>query len=233
VIKEEPKKEEVAAAPSHSENEPKKEEKSAPKAAPKEGAPKGARKEGGKDQKSAPKETKPPKAATKQAPEVVDISRLDIRVGKIVEAKRHPEADRLYVEQIDLGEGSPRQIVSGLVNFVPIDEMQNRFCLVVCNLKPNSLKNVISNGMVLCASNADHTQVEFIDPPPGVNPGEPVTFHGYPRNPDPVLNPKKKIFETIKPDLSTNDELVATYKGIPFMTSQGICKSKSIKGEIS
>lgn len=79
-------------------------------------------------------------------------SRLDIRIGKIVEVSRHPDADALYVEKIDLGEAAPRTIVSGLVNFIPIEEMQNRMVVVLCNLKPAKMRGIESQGMVLCAS---------------------------------------------------------------------------------
>ena len=51
----------------------------------------------------------------------MDISRLDLRVGKIVGVEKHPDADSLYVEQVDLGEGKTRTIVSGLVKHVPIN----------------------------------------------------------------------------------------------------------------
>lgn len=79
--------------------------------------------------------------------------KLDIRVGKIVEVKRHPDADSLYVEKIDLGESNgPRTIVSGLVNFVPLNEMENRMVIVLANLKPVNLRGIFSHGMVLCAS---------------------------------------------------------------------------------
>lgn len=80
-------------------------------------------------------------------------SRLDIRVGKIVDVKKHPDADSLYVEKIDLGENNgPRTIVSGLVNYVPIEEMQDRMVLVLANLKAANLRGIPSHGMVLCAS---------------------------------------------------------------------------------
>lgn len=77
---------------------------------------------------------------------------MDIRVGKIVEISRHPDADALYVEKIDLGEEKPRTVVSGLVNFVPIEQMENRLVVVLCNLKPAKMRGIESNGMVLCAS---------------------------------------------------------------------------------
>lgn len=58
----------------------------------------------------------------------VDVSRLDIRVGFISKAWRHPNADSLYVEEVDVGDGdaAPRTIVSGLVAHVPEAEMQQR-----------------------------------------------------------------------------------------------------------
>lgn len=73
-------------------------------------------------------------------------------MGKIVEVNKHPDADTLYVESIDLGEGAPRQVVSGLANFVPIEQMQNRLVAVLCNLKPAKMRGVESKGMVLCTS---------------------------------------------------------------------------------
>ena len=101
-------------------------------------------------------------------------NRLDIRVGKIVEVERHPEAESLYVEKIDLGEESgPRTIVSGLVDFVPIEEMKERLGGVLCNLKPAKLKGIESRGMVLCASvDGDPKQVEPLLPPEGCAAGD-------------------------------------------------------------
>lgn len=64
---------------------------------------------------------KPTKAASE--PEIT-ISRLDIRVGLITKAQKHPDADSLYVEEIDVGEGQPRTVVSGLVKYIPLEEMQ-------------------------------------------------------------------------------------------------------------
>lgn len=49
---------------------------------------------------------------------------LDIRVGKVVKAWLHPEADSLYVEEVDVGEPEPRTICSGLVNYVPLELLQ-------------------------------------------------------------------------------------------------------------
>jgi len=176
------------------------------------------------------KEKNKQKTSAKQSKTAgVDVSRLKILVGKIVKVKKHEQADTLYVEEIDVGEKDPRVVVSGLVKFVPIEEMQNREVVLVCNLKPSNLKGVKSEAMVLAASNSDHTQVELLVPPPGSKIGERVTFDGYSGEPDEQLNPKHKIWEAIQPDFITTDDCVATYKGTPFKTSAGVCKVKSIK----
>ena len=53
----------------------------------------------------------------------IDVGRLDLRVGRILKAQKHPDADALYVEEIDIGEEIPRTVVSGLVRFVPLEEV--------------------------------------------------------------------------------------------------------------
>jgi tRNA-binding EMAP/Myf-like protein len=58
-----------------------------------------------------------------------------------------------------VGDPEPRTIVSGLVQYVPIEDLQGSKVVVLCNLKPRSLKGVTSHGMLLCASNSDHSKV--------------------------------------------------------------------------
>ncbi|EEF44189.1 methionine-tRNA synthetase, putative [Ricinus communis] len=158
----------------------------------------------------------------------ISISRLDIRVGLIKKAQKHPDADSLYVEEIDLGVET-RTVVSGLVKYIPLEEMQNRKVCVLCNLKPATMRGIKSQAMVLAASNSDHTKVELVDPPESAVVGERVTFPGFEGESDGVLNPKKKVWETLQVDFQTNTDLVACYKDIPFTTSAGVCKVASIQ----
>ncbi|CAK9193472.1 unnamed protein product [Sphagnum troendelagicum] len=159
----------------------------------------------------------------------VDVTRLDIRVGVIKNVKKHPDADSLYVEEIDVGEDTPRVVVSGLVKFIPMEQMQNRRVCVLCNLKPAAMRGIKSHAMVLAASNSDHTEVELVTPPEGAVIGERVKFPGFDGQPDDILNPKKKVWETVQPDLHTNANLVAEYKDAPFTTSAGVCQVASIR----
>ena len=81
------------------------------------------------------------------------------QVGVIVAVKRHPGADTLYVEDIDLGEGKPRQVVSGLVGKVALEELVGTKLVCVCNLKPANMRGVRSEAMVLAATSTQGDKV--------------------------------------------------------------------------
>ncbi|KAH0944853.1 hypothetical protein HN011_002512 [Eciton burchellii] len=166
----------------------------------------------------------PPSQKQKPVEAEITPARLNIRVGKIVEVKKHPDADSLYVEKIDLGEpNGPRTIVSGLVNFVPLNEMENRMVVILANLKPANLRGISSHGMVLCASAEEPTrQVEPLRPPANSAPGDKITIEGYEDGTaDDVLNPKKKVWEKLQVHLTVNADGVASWNGNPLLTSAG------------
>ncbi|XP_075160705.1 tyrosyl-tRNA synthetase [Haematobia irritans] len=168
-----------------------------------------------------PAKTKGAVAANAAAPEEDGPHRLDIRVGKVVEVQRHPDADTLYVLKIDLAEAQPRTIISGLVKFVTIEELDQRLVAVLCNLKPSKMRGILSEGMVLCTSNEDHTVVEPIIVPASAVPGSRLAFEGYSGQPDEQLNPKKKVWEKLSVDLKTNSEGVAVWKDNFLLTPEG------------
>ncbi|ESO03614.1 hypothetical protein HELRODRAFT_191890 [Helobdella robusta] len=163
-------------------------------------------------------QAKTEKVAQSSESAVVDVSKLNMKIGKIVSVSKHPDADTLYVEQVDLGEGKNRTVVSGLVKHVPIEELQNRFAVFLTNLKPAKMRGVMSEGMIMCASTSE--KVEIIEPPAHVLIGERVTVEGYSGEPDEQLNAKKKVWESIQPDLKINDQGLASYKGA-LWTIQG------------
>jgi len=160
------------------------------------------------------------------------VCRLDVRVGRIVSVEIHPEAENLYVEQIDVGESAPRQIVSGLAKFCSPDELLNRSVLVLCNLKPARLKGVESFGMILCASRDNPKAVEPLDPPNEAPPGQKVTIDGFETfQAEAELNPKKKIWERIQNDLKVNADGIAEWQGnlLKIVGFDGIISAKSLK----
>lgn len=167
------------------------------------------------------------------------ITSLDIRVGVIKKVWEHEEADKLYCEEIDVGEEEPRQIASGLRPYMNAEDMEGRKVLVLCNLKARKMLGFSSHGMVLCASNADHTDVKFVNPPIDAKVGERVTVPGFEFEGEaaaPIAaNPmgKKKIFEKIAPFLVTSKYGVPEFLGRPFMTSAGVCTSAISDGTVS
>lgn len=182
-----------------------------------------------KKQKEA--KAQPAKTGDKESSDL-NASAFDIRVGKIIEVWPHEESDKLWCEKVDLGEAEPRQILSGLRNFYQKEDMQDQMVLVLCNLKKRNLAGVPSHGMVLCASNADHTAVEFVVPPAGAKVGERVMFEGYDGDAEAENKfAKKKMLLKLAPDLKTDENGVVVWKNAKSVTSAGPCVAiKGMKG---
>ena len=103
--------------------------------------------------------------------------------ARITGVEPHPKADRLYIEHIDDGSGEERQIVSGLVGHYEPGDLLGKTVIVVDNLKPAKLRGVVSQGMLLAASEKseegeERVDVLFLD---DVEPGTPVSPVGAPQ----------------------------------------------------
>jgi aminoacyl tRNA synthase complex-interacting multifunctional protein 1 len=216
----------------------------------------------GKKQKKEKKERAPKQPAAPPAPTVLSPCLIDLRVGHILKAIKHPEADSLYVSTIAVGDAPGtedtveyegqvcRTVCSGLNGLVPLEEMQGRKVVVVCNLKPVKMRGIKSCAMVLAASprpkegEDDHKgPVELVTPPADAKAGERVYFEGWAGEPEKVLNPKKKIWETFQPGFTTTDNLEVAFDagvvealegktglGKLVTASGGVCKVASLKG---
>lgn len=114
-----------------------------------------------KEAKAAKKAEKKADDETKAEIGIEDFTKVELKVGTIVSAEKHPKADRLLVEQIDLGDET-RQIVSGIAKSFKPEEVVGKKVVVVTNLKPVSLRGVESQGMILCASNDDDLDIVTI-----------------------------------------------------------------------
>ena len=93
-------------------------------------------------------------------PEIVydDFEKLDLRVGTIVSAEKHPKADKLLVFQVRMGTET-RQIISGVAEYFKPEEMKGQKVIVVANLKPRQLRGMESNGMILFADNGERLEI--------------------------------------------------------------------------
>ncbi|CAG2246578.1 YARS [Mytilus edulis] len=173
---------------------------------------------------------KKPGQAGGQTEEAIVPSRLDLRVGKITKVEKHPDADSLYVETVDLGNGDERTVVSGLAGLVPMEDLQDRLGVFLCNLKPQKMRGIESKAMLMCASVAEPRAVEPLNPPEGSAPGERVFFEEHESGkPDEELKPKKKVWEQLQPDLRTNSDCVAEWQGNIMKTKLGNVTCKSLK----
>ena len=158
------------------------------------------------------------------------FSWIDVRVGKIVKVWPHPNADQLYCEEIDIGNGEIRKVVTGVRNFVPIEEMQDRHVVVFVNIKPSKIRGMPSESMVFAGSNAEHTVVELLDPPADTPIGTRVTCGDFVQGEVPGVDKKGKYWEAVNQNnnLTINAEHLACYKGVPLQTPQGFIKVKTL-----
>jgi tRNA-binding EMAP/Myf-like protein len=88
--------------------------------------------------------------------------------------------------------------------------MQNRLVVCLCNLKPVKMRGIESQAMVMCASTPD--KVELLSVDPASKPGDRVFTAEFASRPDAVLNPKKKVWETVAVDLKVSSDGKAVYK---------------------
>ncbi|KAM0250115.1 hypothetical protein ACHAP5_002432 [Fusarium lateritium] len=207
----------------------------------------------------APKQKAAPAPAAPLSPALIDL-----RVGHILKAINHPDADSLYVSTIAVGdkpgnedyveyEGQIcRTVCSGLNGLIPLESMQGRKVVVVCNLKPVKMRGIKSCAMVLAASPKikegevdDHKgPVELVTPPESAKAGDRVWFEGWEGSPEGVLNPKKKIWETFQPGFTTTnglevafdagvvEQLGKTGTGRLVTESGGVCTVPSLKDAV-
>jgi methionyl-tRNA synthetase len=105
---------------------------------------------------AAPAAPTPPSAAS--APPRITIDQfktVDLRAAKVLDVSEHPNADRLWVLTLDVGELGPRTVVAGLRKDVTKEELLGRTVIVVANLEPAKLRGVESCGMILAVRGAE------------------------------------------------------------------------------
>jgi methionyl-tRNA synthetase len=104
-------------------------------------------------------------------PKTNGLENLDLRVAEVKTANDHPNADKLVVLTVDIG-GEVRQLCAGLKKHYTLEEFVGRKIIVVCNLMPAKLRGVMSEGMLLAASEGE--VVSLLQPPQDAKPGDRV-----------------------------------------------------------
>ncbi len=111
-------------------------------------------------QKTGAAETAEENIPLELKPEIVydDFDKLDLRVGTILSAEKHPNADKLLVFQVKMGTET-RQVISGVAEYFKPEEMVGKNVIVVANLKPRPLRGLESKGMLLFADNGERLEI--------------------------------------------------------------------------
>jgi methionyl-tRNA synthetase len=103
-----------------------------------------------------------------------DFAKVDLRIARIVEAKRVEGSTKLLQLTLDVGEGRQRNVFSGIQSAYAPEQLVGKLTVVVANLAPRKMKFGVSEGMVLAASHADeksHPGLYILEPWPGAMPG--------------------------------------------------------------
>lgn len=103
-----------------------------------------------------------------------DFAKVQLRVAKVLEAADHPAADKLLVLKVDLGT-EQRQICAGIKGHYDPATLVGRNIVVVTNLAPRMMRGLESNGMLLAASNPEHTKVILLTTETDIEPGASVS----------------------------------------------------------
>ena len=103
---------------------------------------------------------------------LTEFQKVALRTGVIVSAEDHPNADRLLVLKVDVGEGAPRQLVAGIKGAYQAQALVGKQVVVFTNMKPAFLRGVESQGMVLAASS--DSGIVLISPEQPIQPGSRV-----------------------------------------------------------
>jgi methionyl-tRNA synthetase len=114
-------------------------------------------------------------SASKETIAFDDFAKLDLRIGKVLEAAEHPNADKLLVLQVDLG-SEKRQIIAGIKQFYAPESLVGKDIVIVANLAPRKMRGLESQGMLLAASEeGDERRVVVLTPDTSVKPGSSVS----------------------------------------------------------
>jgi methionyl-tRNA synthetase len=120
-----------------------------------------------RQQKKLKRKQKAAPPAPPERIEFADFAKVALKVGKVLAAEAHPDATKLLVLKVDIGEPEPRQIVAGIRSKFTPDEVVGRTVVVVANLAPAMLRGVESQGMLLAAGATEVLDLVGVDASPG------------------------------------------------------------------
>ena len=160
------------------------------------------------------------------------FSQLDLRVGKIIEVKAHPNSERHYVEKVDIGKGEELEMVLEHQPYFAEEELLDRKVVVLCNLKMVKVVRMRSTGSILLVASDKGKKVELLDPSPEAEVGERVYASGEELQEPvtPIQMKKNKVWETVCKNIKTNNKCEVMYLDrFPVRSRSGPVRVESLK----
>lgn len=99
-----------------------------------------------------------------------DFSKIEIKIGKVINAEKVPETDKLLKLEVDFNEEKTRTIVSGIAHAISAEDITGKEVPFVTNLEPRTIRGIESNGMIMVAIDENENPV-LLNPSQDVNPG--------------------------------------------------------------
>lgn len=118
--------------------------------------------------KDAPREGREADRKNAETKSLVDFEQfksLEMKVGTVISAKVHPNADRILVLEMDFNEGRPRQILSGIAGAYDVKELPGKKVCALLNIAPRKIRGLISEGMILTAGEGEQAALIGLDRP--------------------------------------------------------------------
>jgi len=104
-----------------------------------------------------------------------EFKKLDIRVVKVIKAEDHPNADKLYLVTVEIGQNETKTLVAGIKGHYSKEELTGKLLILVNNLEPATIRGVRSEGMILAASDKDKKRIVVLTPDKPIESGSLVS----------------------------------------------------------
>jgi len=146
------------------------------------------------------------------------------QVAAISSIEAHPDSDKLFVCQVNVGSGETLQVVTGLQKFYRSEELAGRKVVLIRNLKTAKLAGTVSQAMILAGSTKGTEGVEVVkvlDPPTDSNVGDRIYLEGGQASENLPKQLSSKVWEKVAADLQSSRGK-ATFQGRHLVTSAGV-----------
>ena len=176
------------------------------------------------------KKEKKPKKVVEKPPPPDPVTFIDARVGKIVKVAYVEGADTLFCEDVDIGDGVTKHVVTSVRAYYTLEQLQDRRVIIFTNMHPAKMRGETSEAMLFAGSTPEPDVCELLDPPADAPIGTRVQFgHFSVEGEAPGIDKKNNHWKKVAPFLRIDENGVATYKGEPLTTPQGVITVPNIR----